>query len=270
MNDAGFVLSKLLQILLEPDSASILILAFSVLVLWLRPRIGRWMVTGITLAILMISTLPIGAWLLHPLENRFPRLDIETMEPPTGIVVLGGGIQTAIANERRTLALNQYGERITTMIILANRFPSARIIYTGGSAAIRGDLPAETDVLAPFLPLLGFAPDRVTLESKSRNTYENAILTVRLVQPKPADRWLLVTSSAHMPRSVGVFRKAGWEIIPFPVDYQTTGTENLPGLSPAAIWQQLRLAVHEYIGLLAYYVAGYTPSLFPGPQEKTP
>ena len=58
--------------------------------------------------------------------------------------------------------------------------------------------------------------------------------------------------------------------MPFPVDYQTTGTENLPGLSPAAIWQQLRLAVHEYIGLLAYYLAGYTPSLFPGPQEKTP
>ena len=57
------------------------------------------------------------------------------------------------------------------------------------------------------------------LEDQSRNTRENAIFTRRLVDPKPGERWLLVTSAWHMPRAIGVFRKAGFEIEAFPVDY---------------------------------------------------
>jgi uncharacterized SAM-binding protein YcdF (DUF218 family) len=269
MSDTGFALSKILQVIIEPDAACVILLAISTTILWWRPRVGRWLVSGVAALILISSILPVGAWLLLPLENRFPRLHINTMQPPVGIVVLGGGVQTAIANERGTMALNQYGERITTMVILAHRFPSARVVYTGGRASIRGKLPAETSVLAPYLPLLGIAPERVVLETQSRNTFENAIYTKRAVQPRPGDRWLLVTSAAHMPRSMGVFRAAGWDLIPFPVDYQTTGKEYLPGFSPVPIWQQLRLAVHEYIGLVTYYVSGYTSTLFPGPLEKS-
>ncbi len=70
---------------------------------------------------------------------------------------------------------------------------------------------------------LGVPDDRMSFEDRSRDTWENAVFTKELVQPKPGERWLLVTSATHMPRSVGIFRKIGFDVIPYPVDYQTGG-----------------------------------------------
>ncbi len=65
----------------------------------------------------------------------------------------------------------------------------------------------------------------MTLERASRNTFENAVLTKAMVKPKPGERWLLVTSAWHMPRSVGIFRQAGWPVIAYPTDFETRGTD---------------------------------------------
>ena len=216
---------------------------------------------------MLISVFPIGAWLLLPLEERFPRPALAGMAPPDGIVVLGGAVDPQVADARGVLALKEYGERIAEMVMLARRFPNARLVHSGGSADIRRAAPTEAAALAPYLEPLGIDPARVLLEAESRNTYENAVFSYRAVQPRPGERWLLVTSAAHMPRSVGVFRGVGWQMIPFPVDYQTSRRERWPVMAPAGHWRQLRLAVHEYIGLLSYYLAGHSPSLFPGPME---
>jgi uncharacterized SAM-binding protein YcdF (DUF218 family) len=269
VSDIVFILSKLLHVLLEPDSLLLLLLCLGTGLLWRWIRLGRWIVSLATALLVLISVLPLGHWLLMPLEDRFPQPAIETMPDPTGIIILGGAVQPAIAGVRGTLALNEYAERIAQLVILSHRFPKARLVYAGGSADIRRERPTESAVLAPYLAPLGLNPGRVTLESASRNTYENAVETKRLIQPNPGERWLLVTSAAHMPRSVGVFRGVGWNVIPYPVDYHTSGQERWPSLAPAPNWQQLRFAAHEYIGLLSYYLAGYSQTLFPGPQEKT-
>jgi DUF218 domain len=75
--------------------------------------------------------------------------------------------------------------------------------------------------------------DRIIVERKSRNTTENAAFTKQLVMPKPGERWLLVTSAMHMPRAVGVFRKAGFAVDAYPVGYQTASTKDLWTLSSA-------------------------------------
>lgn len=75
--------------------------------------------------------------------------------------------------------------------------------------------------MSAWLSDMGLDQNRITYEPEARNTFENAALTYRKLQPGPNEVWLLVTSAQHMPRAVGVFRKIGWALIPYPVDYQT-------------------------------------------------
>ena len=105
-------------------------------------------------------------------------------------------------------------------------------------------------------------------EDRSRNTHENAVFSHALAQPKPGETWVLITSAFHMPRAVGAFRRAGWTVVPYPVDY---ALEPDPPMS----WQMdflgamgtLRSAVHEWTGLAAYRLTGKTDALFPAPER---
>jgi uncharacterized SAM-binding protein YcdF (DUF218 family) len=113
---------------------------------------------------------------------------------------------------------------------------------------------------------LGLPPGRVLFESASRTTFENAILSRDLVAPSPGQTWLLVTSASHMPRSVGVFRRAGWPVMPWPVGYKTMRA----GAAPFALTLGVRIenldwAFHEWIGLVAYRLMDRTDSWFPAP-----
>jgi uncharacterized SAM-binding protein YcdF (DUF218 family) len=124
----------------------------------------------------------------------------------------------------------------------------------------------------PLLESFGIPRERIIAEDRSRNTEENAAFTKALVNPKPGQRWLLVTSAQHMPRAVGVFRKAGFPIEPYPVDWHTDGFPRpwwywlRPGLSPIKGWALLDDVSKEYVGLLAYWLTGRTSALFPAPE----
>lgn len=268
MSDLLFYASKLLSVLTEPDSLLVLAVVAGAALSWWRPRAGRAVVTAAAVLLLTVSALPVGAWLLAPLEERFPRPAPDTLGAIDGIVVLGGALRPDIAEARGVLALNRYAERIAEAIMLARRYPEARLVFTGGSADVRGIRMTEAAALEPYLEPLGLPPGRVLLEAASRNTHENATKTWDRVHPRPGERWLLVTSAFHMPRAVGVFRAAGWDPIPYPVDYNVSHRERWPVLAPAMHWRDLSLAVHEYIGLLVYYFAGYSSSVFPGPRKE--
>ena len=104
------------------------------------------------------------------------------------------------------------------------------------------------------------------METQSRNTFENAVYTKQLMNPDSDDVWLLVTSAFHMPRSVGIFRAIGWDVVLWPVDYQTTGQfEWEPGIDIAAGLHNINVASREMIGLAAYWLMGRTSALFPAP-----
>ena len=257
-----FVLSKLLGFFAIPSNLVVLI---GIVGLFLLPtrfaRAGRWLafVSLVVLAILGLS--PVGNALIIPLEHRFPPWDA-TRGAPDGIVVLGGAIDgLGPGNE---VGLNERAERLTVVPELARRYPNARILFSGGSGAlIDGD--AEAKFALPLLESLGVARDRITLEDHSRNTVENAVYSKAIVQPKPGERWLLVTSAYHMPRAIGVFRKAGFPLEPYPVDWRTRGVED--ALHPfASVSDGLRrtdTAVHEWVGLAVYWLTGRSSELFP-------
>jgi uncharacterized SAM-binding protein YcdF (DUF218 family) len=106
----------------------------------------------------------------------------------------------------------------------------------------------------------------VTLEPRSRNTVENAVFSKAIAQPKPGERWLLVTSAQHMPRSVGAFRQAGFPVEAYPVAWRTDVHYRFGlSLTIGSNLARLDLAANEWVGLLAYWLAGQSSALWPAP-----
>lgn len=163
--------------------------------------------------------------LASPLENRFPPTRQSDLGTLPGVVVLGGG------NER----LREAGR-------LARAWPHLKVFVSSAGA------PAQ--VLKMIGP--GIEPTRLTIETLSTTTFENAQNTSRMTNAKSGEPWLLVTSAVHMPRSVGAFRRVGMEITPWPVfdlKLRQQGT--------------LSAAAREWLGLGYYWLMGRSSALFP-------
>jgi uncharacterized SAM-binding protein YcdF (DUF218 family) len=261
-----FVISKLLWLIAAPGNFLLLALVAGVLcAIASGRRRGFVLIAAATLGFLAIATLPIGVWLAAPLENRFPT--VSTPARVDGIVVLGGSIDPGLSRARGQVALTVAAGRITESVALARRFPSARVLVSGGDATLNPGVLSEAAATRDLLIQLGVAAARIELESVARNTYENAVLSHAAAQPKADETWLLVTSAMHMPRAVGCFRRAGWTIVPYPVDYRTSPTmETTPGLLLADDLVLVNLAAKEWLGLVAYYWLGRTDALLPAPR----
>jgi len=164
------------------------------------------------------------------------------------------------------------GARIVAMLKLARAYPDARIVYSGGDASLFINRTPEASHVSSLLDSFGVSRERVTLESRSRNTAENAAFTKDLIKPKPGERWLLVTSAQHMPRAVGCFRKVGFPVEAYPVGWRVGKQSSLLDLLVfSERLSRLDSAAYEWIGLLAYWTTGKTSELLPAPygDQKT-
>lgn len=263
-----FVFSRIAGFFTLPSNVvAVLFAVGSVLLATRFRRAGlRILLTGVV-ALLVLGYSPLANVLLLPLSERFPAWKSDG-RTPDGIIVLGGAIEPGMTITRGSLEMDSSAERIVAMLQLARQYPTARIVFSGGSGNLFPDSPAEAPIAGRLLATFGIARDRVVLEGDSRTTAENAILTRRLVQPKPGELWLLVTSSFHMPRSIGAFRKAGFDVEAYPVDWRTRGwvdaTASFDRLSAGLARSEV--AAHEWAGLAAYWLTGRSSELFPGPR----
>jgi uncharacterized SAM-binding protein YcdF (DUF218 family) len=261
-----FFASKILWQFATPSTLLLLLALIGLLLQFRRCRTASLICISTSLGILTLTAIfPVGAWMLAPLENRFP--PVRTLpQDVTGIIVLGGAVDTDLSAARGMPSLNGDAERMTSLVYLARQYPNARLAFTGGNGALIHGSTTEADVARTLFTELGVDQSRIVYEGRSRNTYENVILLKALVQPQPGQRWLLITSAWHMPRAVGLFRHAGWPVLPYPVAYKTAGLlvdlhDGFPGRL-----QKLDAAAHEWAGLLVYWLLGHTSALFPGPQ----
>jgi uncharacterized SAM-binding protein YcdF (DUF218 family) len=262
-----FTASKTLGFLALPSNFLITIGLVGVILLFtpLR-RLASWLIVTSLVLIAIAGLSPLGTVLTLPLEQRFPPWDA-SRGPPDGIVVLGGPISAGISAARGTVALGEGAERIIAAAELARRYPNAKVIYSGGSNALIFEEGSEAEFAVPELESLGVARDRIVAEEQSRNTTENAVFSRLIANPKPGQRWVLVTSAAHMPRAIAAFRAAQFPVEAYPVDWRTRGPIDVatPFGSLSAGLSRTDAAMHEWIGLLAYRLAGKTTTLFPRP-----
>jgi uncharacterized SAM-binding protein YcdF (DUF218 family) len=261
-----FILSKIIGTLVLPSNLLMLALLLGIGLLFTRfHRLGRRLAAVVAVVILLLAVLPVDQMVMAVIEDRFP--------PPAampdrvdGIIVLGGALAPALSASRDQPIIKAAADRITAMVRLARRYPQARVVYSGGSGDFLDQRNREAPWVKRLLAEMGCPHESIVFEDRSRNTRENALYSAELMQPKPGETWLLVTSALHMPRSVGVFRAAGWPVIPYPVDYNTHGRlepsqmlrfnlgAGVYGLDPVA---------HEVLGLVSYRMAGWSSALFP-------
>ncbi len=266
--DLFFILTKVFGALALPSNLLMIGGACGAFLL-----VTRWRTLGTRLVIVfaslfaLVGVLPVGIWLLLPLENRFPA-NPALPERLDGVIVLGGAVEPRIAAARGQPAINDAAERLTALMELARRLPGVRVVFTGGSASLAGSSTGEAGVVAWFLQQQRVDPHRVILEGRSRNTYENAVFTRALMEPEPDSCWLLVTSAYHMPRAVGVFREAGWRVLPYPVDFRTTGQVAVfEPLNAATRLSEFDLAARAWAALAVYALTGRTSAFFPAPLD---
>ena len=261
-----FVLSKIVWLLASPDAVLLILMTVGTALLWTRRwRTGRTILLASVAVSLVIAILPVGPWLFTPLENRFPTVH-RVPEKIDGIVVLGGAVSQRITEARGQPALSAAAERMTEFVALARKHPEAKLVFTGGSALVLYPELKEVKVARLLFDSLGLDVSRIVFEDESRNTYENALYTRDLVKPQPGETWLVITSAFHMPRAYGCFSRVGWKVLPYPVDYLTRGDyDPSPDFDFMGGLHILSLALHEWIGLVAYRVLDRTDALFPSP-----
>jgi uncharacterized SAM-binding protein YcdF (DUF218 family) len=264
MDTLFFLSSKFIWALLSPDSL-LLIMGVGA---WLA-TVARWhqlarrLVSIVALAAILIGFLPVGEWLLAPLENRFPS-NVALPPNATGIIVLGGAISPTLSATWNQPELNDAADRLTSFAYLSSLYPNAQLVFTGGNGSMSQQDYPEADSAQILFDQLGLSDKAVLFESQSRNTIENVRNSKRLVQPKPEDAWILVTSAYHMPRSVGVFCKNAWPITPYPVDHRTLSGQLLRvNYDLSGNLSLLSTAVREWLGLIAYRASGQTSDLLP-------
>jgi uncharacterized SAM-binding protein YcdF (DUF218 family) len=220
-------------------------------------RLGRRIAMTAGGALALCALTPLCVLLMRPLEDRFPSIGRNPPPEPKGILILGGVVNPELTRARGPIALSESGARLTEALALANRSPQAQLVFAGRS---------EGEVAERFLTELGLRAQRLTIEPRSRNTFENAQFTRTLLEPKPGERWILVTSASHMPRAIGCFRKAGFNVSAHPVDYFTLGDSRdywNYTFAPLAALSALDIAGKEWLGLAVYWLSGRTDEFFP-------
>jgi len=261
-----FVAAKVLWFAFQPSSVLAVCLAAGLLsVSSGRVEAGKsWLIAAVSLVVIAVS--PIPQLMTLVLEQRFERADLDA-GPVTGILLLGGGEEAPVVSRRHVHAINEAGERLTETVALSRRLPMARIVAVGGSGRLTPQKLAESGAMGQMLLSLGVDATRLEVEGKSRDTWENAQFARDLVQPKAGERWLLVTSAWHMPRAMGAFRKTGFAVEPWPVDYRTVGWEGIYVAYSSFSEGLARLDVtsREYVGLLVSWLNGRSSALFPAP-----
>ncbi|MDQ6984264.1 MAG: YdcF family protein [Ghiorsea sp.] len=231
-----FILFGLVSLIFWKKGWARLLLAFSLLCLWL------------------LSTEPVRDVLTGPLELQYPAFSIEeTLGKRAVIVLLGGGIKENAPDYHNSDELSRFAMMRTiyaAKISEQTHFP----IYTTGGTPLAQNVEAEGDVMKRWLIWFGIDETNIHSENQANTTWENALLTKNMLDEKYINTIVLVTSAWHMPRAVWCFEAQGLTVIPAPTDYLTKQTTyDIRSFLPR--WNVLddsSQALHEYLGFLWY------------------
>lgn len=258
------IVAKIFWTVAQPLAASLLLMALGLL-LSIRLRRSGVIVGALGVLMLAVSSFTTtGALLIRPLEERFER----TAWPQHvgAIILLGGASNGPISAARQISELNLAGDRFAETLRLAQLYPEAKIVISGGMAVLQDGGEPEAETAQRFFLGLGISQDRLVLESQSRNTEENAEFSKSLLAEIEGPK-LLVTSAFHMPRSMGLFRKAGIAVLAWPTDYRSSGLEgfSVDVTNPVDNLMTTTTALREWVGLAVYHWTGKIDDGFPGP-----
>ena len=253
-----FLASKLLSFVTQPLAWVVVFLLGGLLCMPVRRKWGLRLSWTALAVLLLQGWQPLPDALLRQLEAQYAGpAPGASLQQYVGVVLLGGALEPAYVWQGHTeVALNDAAERMTVPVALLQKNPHLRLLFTGGEGELFAEGLTEADRAKIFFDSMGVPPQRVVYESASRTTYENAVFSAAVPGVNPAQPWLLLTSASHMPRAMATFRKAGWNVTPYPVDFRTGTQTPWTQYSLAIGASKWHMALHELAGLLAYRLGG--------------
>lgn len=250
--------AKLLDFALQPLVGVLLLILWAWVASYRNPRTTRRALALAIALLLGLGWLPLPEALLRPLEQRYPEWHpAAPTQGFTGVIILGGATSASyLAAEHPQPLLNDAAERMTAAAALHRLNPQLRVVFTGGEGSVFTNGPTEAARARLFFSTQGLPEPAMVWEDRSRNTFENAVMTAQLVHIDKKQPWLLLTSAWHMPRAMAVFRAQGWNVRAYPVDFRTASVTPWTTYSLAegvSLWQ---LLLHEYAGITSYRLLG--------------
>ena len=246
-------LYKLISSFFLPPLFNLFILTMG-LILIVRKKTFRWGKRILMLGIIILylsSSFTVVNLLSKPLESPFPQPYWESIPPSVGAIVVltGGKLYTKIRTLRG--------------VELYYQLKNLPLLFSGGPASRDKDSLAESKRAGLIAQKLGVPQERIIVESRSRNTYENAVYSLIILRRMNIKDFILVTSGSHMRRAMAVFKKNGATPVPVPSDYISSWTPQKKAFFPDYIlptteaFNALFYVLHEYFGLVWYKTKGY-------------
>jgi uncharacterized SAM-binding protein YcdF (DUF218 family) len=257
-------LSKLLPLFVYPLGFACIMLILALFSVWKRPRWTAGYITLALLALLIGGNGSVARHLTYSLERQYVPSSLPNAE---AIVVLGGSIRSQFP-PRPWIDLTESSDRPVYAAQLYKQGKAPLVILSGGRIEWLGGGPPESADMAKLVEALGVPASAILQDPSSLNTRENAVNVKKILEQRGIKQVLLVTSAAHMPRSMQIFKKLGINAIAAPTDFlvteqevqlaQQTNEGRLIGLIPESdhLYRVTR-ALKEYIGSWIYQLRGW-------------
>ena len=259
----SFYLSKMIWLVLNPFNIFVL---FTIVTIILHLISFRKISIAIFLTnflyLIIISFLPIGNYLINKIEKEY-HSNLIIPDKLDGILILGGATNPSMYKEFNQISVNGSAERLIESVSIIKRFKYSKVIFSGGSGVINRPDLGHSQVAKSFYKKIGIEESRIIFEDNSRNTYENILFAKKIAKPKLNENWLLITSAFHMKRAMLIASKNEWELIPYAVDFKTMKKFRFtPNLNLLSNINSLQNGLHEWLGLIFYYLMKRTDKIF--------
>jgi len=243
-------LNKLLPLFVLPIGWVALLLLFAV---W---RKKRWPLFA-ALAVLYVCSLPaVAGRLVGWLESGYPAVPVARVEPVDAVVVLGGVLGPRAGGEFIANWLDT-SERFDAGVALLQAGKAGWLVFTGAPMAWRDRATTEGDELKRLAVARGIDPEKILVTRIIDNTATEAAAVADLMKTRGWRRVILVTTGWHMRRSAYLFKKAGVDFIPFPVDFRFDRARSVTAIDfipKGEAWQMTETTLREVYGNLFYRV----------------
>lgn len=249
-----FVLSKVLQILIYP--LPLLLLALLGILVWYHRKWARSALLVVIIGLYSLSVPFTTNYLMYQLEVSRPSLD-KLQQKYDVVIVLSGMVNLWLSKEDR-IEFTESVDRILAGISLIKQGIGDKLLISGGSGSLFDQSFSEAEVLKKFAMEFGLSADQILVEGTSRNTYENAVNSARLIKSHDYQHVLLITSAFHIPRALAAFHKQGIFPDTYPVDFYATDRITPFSFIPSAdSLIEIELVIHEWVGMIMYRLQGY-------------
>jgi uncharacterized SAM-binding protein YcdF (DUF218 family) len=252
-----FIFSKILDFTISPLVWCIVLFLLA-LISKNQARKRKYFIAGFSMLILFtnpfIVNKVLGSWEIKPYSSN-------KINRGYDVAIVLGGESRYYNTETGRLVYGNGIDRLLQAVALYRQKKVKKILLSGGSGYLLMQNIKESVLLKQVLLDMNIPDSDVIIETQSRNTYENALMSAAILKSNLyGKRYLIITSAFHMRRTIACFNKQGITGDAFPVDEHSSESIFTPEgifIPDAGVLSAWDMLFHEWVGIGIYKISGY-------------